>query len=363
MVREIASAFSANPKHKVFCYVEGWNATMMRVGNYYILPGQFAVSGGVPRPGPYRAISCLLKYKPDLAITVGDIIILNWLRSFKKRHQIPWLGYFPVDATPMRADEIPVAKEIDYPVVPSRFSQKMVRAEGIDCEYIPHGIDSNIFKPIDKNEARDFFNIKKDRFMFLYVGTNTRRKRIPILLEAYKKAFPEEKDVMLWLHSIRLDGTGWNLPSIIRKMGIKESYFSPYLDDISYTADELMMLYNAADAFVSPSSGEGAGLPHLEAMGCGLPQIATNYAAVPELIKDCGELVPVESMHMDGFGAYRGLCNSDEFAKRMIKLKENQELRLKYSKKAREKALTYDWKTLMPRWLDLIDRIEYEWYK
>lgn len=336
---------------------------MMKVGNFFILPGQFAVSGGVPRPGPYRALSCLLKYKPDLAITVGDIIILNWLRHFKKRNNVPWLGYFPVDATPMRADEIPVAKEIDYPVVPSRFSQKMVRNEGIDCEFIPHGIDSEIFKPIPRDEAREFFGIDKKKFMFLYVGTNTRRKQIPILLEAYKKAFPDEKDVMLWLHSIRLDGTGWNLPSIIRKMGIESSYFSPYLDDISYTADELMMLYNAADVFVSASSGEGAGLPHLESMACGLPQIATDYAAVPELIRDCGELVPVKNMHMDGFGAYRALASPDDFATRMKKLKENQELRQKYSKKAREKALTYDWSVLTPKWLDLIDRVEYEWYK
>lgn len=363
VVREIATAYSANPKHKVFCYVEGWNATLMKVGNFYILPGQFAVSGGPPRPGPYRAVSCLLKFKPQLAITVGDIVILNWLRGWRQRNQVPWLGYFPVDADPMRVDEIPVAKAIDYPVVTSRFSQRMVRNEGIDCEHIPHGIDTRIYKPIDKNEARDFFKISQDKFMFLYVGTNTRRKNIPILLKAFADNFKDNKDVMLWLHTIRLDGTGWNLVSIIKKMGLDNVYFSPFLDDLAFTLDELAMLYNSADCFVSASSGEGFGLPHLEAMSCGLPQVAVDYSAIPELAEGCGELVPVEYKWMDGFGAYRGMCNSKDFGDRMLKLYNDEELRKKYSKKALEKAKEYDWSKTTPMWLDLLDRIEYEWYK
>jgi len=55
--------------------------------------------------------------------------------------------------------------------------------------------------------------------------------------------------------------------------------------------EELATLYHGAVMLVMPSLVEGFGLPALEAMACGTPVIASNAAALPEVVGDAGVLV------------------------------------------------------------------------
>jgi alpha-1,3-rhamnosyl/mannosyltransferase len=48
--------------------------------------------------------------------------------------------------------------------------------------------------------------------------------------------------------------------------------------------DDLALLYNAVDVFVTTSLLEGFCLPVLEAMACGLPVVCSNLSALPELV-------------------------------------------------------------------------------
>jgi glycosyltransferase involved in cell wall biosynthesis len=54
---------------------------------------------------------------------------------------------------------------------------------------------------------------------------------------------------------------------------------------------ELDALYRSATAMVFPSVYEGFGLPLLEAMARGCPVIATDAAAIPEVVGDAGLVV------------------------------------------------------------------------
>jgi len=45
------------------------------------------------------------------------------------------------------------------------------------------------------------------------------------------------------------------------------------------------MLYNAADVFLSPSKGEGFGIPIIEAQACGAPVVVTDFTSMPELVR------------------------------------------------------------------------------
>ena len=77
------------------------------------------------------------------------------------------------------------------------------------------------------------------------------------------------------------------------------------------------MLYNS-DIFILPSKWEGMPMTIVEAMGTGIPIVASPVGGIPDMIKN-GE---------NGF-----LCNTiDEYEKILIKLKNDENLRKKISK-------------------------------
>jgi glycosyltransferase involved in cell wall biosynthesis len=54
----------------------------------------------------------------------------------------------------------------------------------------------------------------------------------------------------------------------------------------------LVALINAADLYVSTTSGEGFGLALAESMACEVPVVVTDWAAEREVVGDGGILVP-----------------------------------------------------------------------
>ena len=72
------------------------------------------------------------------------------------------------------------------------------------------------------------------------------------------------------------------VPDTVAKLGLKDEVHLVGL----VGEDDLAGLYQNAFCYVFPSFYEGFGLPPLEAMACGLPVIASNTSATPEI---CGE--------------------------------------------------------------------------
>lgn len=121
----------------------------------------------------------------------------------------------------------------------------------------------------------------------LFVGTLAPRKNVGTLLDAYERLAARRPDVP----PLRLAGAA--TPSA-----------GPWLDrlarpplhgrarHVGYVADaDRRALFEGASVLVIPSWHEGFGLPALEAMALGVPVVASDRGALPEVIGDAGLLV------------------------------------------------------------------------
>jgi glycosyltransferase involved in cell wall biosynthesis len=121
--------------------------------------------------------------------------------------------------------------------------------------------------------------------------------------------------------------------------------------------EELAMLYSAADIFALPTTGEGFGLPILEAMSCGTPVIVPNVSSHPDFVsKGGGMLVDIGYNVCETMSQYwRGYPDMDDYLTKLLLLVEDKNLRAQMGKAARATALEYDWDAIAKQWEDLID--------
>lgn len=352
--RYIATTLSL--KHQVLVFGEGWQGTLCRVGKFTLLPCQINSEGKDKTSGAYRVIQAIHRYKPHAVLTIGDMLVLDYFSRFKRRPF--WIAHFPVDSEPYRNIELPIIRRADIRVIPSKYGVKVLRDfHKMKSYYIPHPVAQE-FKPIDKMKARKIFGFKKKHTIFGYVGTNSRRKEIPRLMEAFANEFKKNKDVKLWLHTVRWDDRGWNLPYLAEFFGIKKQvFFTPYLDYFNVTPTELNVVYNSLDVHCLTSSAEGFGMPIAESMKVGVPNIVTDYSASPEIMGKGGIKVPYTLKFLDGFASYKALVDIPKLQVAMRSLYDNPSLRKELSLEALERAKEFEYSKVMADWLTFIDLI------
>jgi len=154
----------------------------------------------------------------------------------------------------------------DLVLVPSKFVEATIRKfhPNKNLSRAAYGVDSEFWVPPSERTRRG-------PMRFIYAGQLSVRKGTPLLLEAWRSAA---------LHDAVLELVGmWQLD-------LKKRFALP--SGVTYkpscSREELRARYHAADVFVFPSFFEGFGLVLLEAMACGLPVVATEASAGPELL-------------------------------------------------------------------------------
>ncbi len=124
----------------------------------------------------------------------------------------------------------------------------------------------------------------------LYIGTLEPRKNVTILLEAFSRLIhnPDFADVTLLIGGSK----GWYYDEIFataERLGLSAGGRVRWLDRVP--DDDLPLWYNIANVCAYPSLYEGFGLPALEAMACGIPVVASNTSALPEVVGTAGLLL------------------------------------------------------------------------
>jgi glycosyltransferase involved in cell wall biosynthesis len=174
----------------------------------------------------------------------------------------------------------------------SRFAERMLHDAGLDCHYIPHGIDTKVYKPMDRDEVKTKLGVD-GRFVVGMVAANKgwpSRKSFPECIEAFSRFHKRHPDSILHLHTVKGEhgeGEGVNLPELCTYHGLELGKSVQFPDQyqllIGYSDEYMNALYNSFDVLLSPSMGEGFGIPIIEAQAAGCPVIVGDWTAMSEL--------------------------------------------------------------------------------
>jgi len=205
----------------------------------------------------------------------------------------PWIAWTPVDGTPVSQQMIRRLHTADWQVAFSKFGQREMQAVGLDADYIPLGIDCNLFKPApDKGVVRDQLGIPRDVYLVTMVAANKGyppRKSWPEALSAFAQFSREHLDAHLYLHTTPMPfgsgGVGIIFADLLEELQLPRSAVT-FADQGAMTVgvsdEQMAALYQASDVLLSPSMGEGFGLPICEAQACGCPVVTLDCSAMTE---------------------------------------------------------------------------------
>lgn len=304
-------------------------------------------------------------FNADVVISLMDI----WVLANDYGHRgFLWVPYAPVDHEPIPPGVLDKLRRAYHPLAYSQHASREFAAAGLDHHYIPHGVETKVFKPFDKGgkaQAKKWLGLEPDTFLIGTIGSNKgwpSRKGFPELFEAFAGFQRKHPEARLYVHSEIADTihNGLNLTSLAELYGINDYTMlsMPYYQLIGLTSRDMRRIYNGFDVFCLPSMGEGFGIPIIEAQACGVPVIVTDWTACSEL---CGsgwkvpiaKKIPTPLMSFQAYADVDALTAAMESAYAMWR---DDAARTHMSQVAREFAMQYDWETLVKdKWFPFID--------
>lgn len=230
-------------------------------------------------------------WKARMCISLMDTWVVN--PDMINEDLIKWVPYFPIDMEPLPK---PVRNHVSRAwkrIVFSKFGERMMEEAGLDSYYVPHAVDTEAFKPIDRGQAREWLDFPEDAFVVGMVAANKgnpSRKAFPANLKAFAMLKENHSDVMLYLHTSKSEygeHDGVNLPEYCEILGLEVGKDVIFCDAYNYLLgyNDIYMraLYNAMDVHLLVSMGEGFGIPIVEAQACGTPVIVGDWTSMSEL--------------------------------------------------------------------------------
>lgn len=251
-------------------------------------------------PIHHKHFASKFKDKKDLLITLYD----TWVLNAKLLKDINIASWAPLDHTTMPPKVEAWLKQPNVtPIAMAPFGVRQMQDKGIECFYVPHGIDTKTYKPtktIEGQITREFMGVRDDQFVVGIVGANKangsiHRKAYAENFLAFSIFLKKYPDAVMYVHTNPLfPAGGFNLLDLAHSVGIpQENLLFPNQIDLQYgfAQRDLAALYSAMDVMLVTSYGEGFGVPTVEAQACGTRVIGSNWAATQDLVAEDGWLV------------------------------------------------------------------------
>lgn len=200
---------------------------------------------------------------------------------------------------------------------------------------IPHGLRLRPTHGLSQEAARTSLGLSPDEPIVLYVGRLLRIKGVRHLLGAFPRVLARSPQARLLIVG---DGEEHEaLRASAHRLGISPRV--TFLGTLPH--EDVIRCMRAADLLVLPSLVESFGIVLLEAMGCGLPVVASRVMGIPSLVED----------GVNGFLTPPG--DEDALADRITLLLSDPDLRARMGDQNRNKAAAYLLPRIADRFLDL----------
>ena len=239
--------------------------------------------------------SILRTEKPDILWFMTDPRFYGWLWSIANeiRPLVPMVYYHVWDNYPYPTFNRPYYLSNDTVVTISKLTDDIVRnvAPEVDCHYIPHVVDTDIFTPlpdveVQKLKKENFSQWKEDKFLVFWNNRNARRKQSGAVIWWFKDFLDKvgkDKAVLL-MHTEPNDPNGPDLQAVINELGLNNG---EVLFSMQKTVPQsLNTMYNLADVTVNIADAEGFGLATFESLAAGTPIICTMTGGLQEQVTD-----------------------------------------------------------------------------
>jgi glycosyltransferase involved in cell wall biosynthesis len=238
---------------------------------------------------------------------------------------------------PVRLPQVSAAEKSEHAnahrvVAASSFTRRTLVENGVAAEKIvvnPYGVDLGAFSPVPRPD-------KSRPLRFVFLGILGARKGLPLLLQAWRSLSEKlsSKNAELWLVGPLNPRHASLIPPL---SGLKVIGKVPH--------SELPGLLRQCDVLVFPSYFEGFGLVLLEAMAAGLPIIATDATAAPDLITNGveGYVIPVGDVDALRQALERFILSPADLTR--------------MSPAARQCAERYSWDAYGDRWVNMLQQV------
>jgi len=167
-------------------------------------------------------------------------------------------------------------------VAPSRWLAERAKESGLMKKYpiytIPNTIDTTVFKPINKQVARDILNIDLAKKVIAFGSvkpTEDDRKGFNLLRNSIKCMYDRNE-----LQDVELVIFGASKPIHPIEFAFPSRFMGKITDDTM-----LALIYSAADVMVVPSKQENLSNSIMESLACGTPVVAFDIGGNSDMIK------------------------------------------------------------------------------
>jgi phosphatidylinositol alpha 1,6-mannosyltransferase len=230
----------------------------------------------------------------------------------------------------------------EYVTAPTKTALNLLYEHGLraPAQAISNGVDLKKFSPGEGDKRlRQHFNLPQDQPLILSVSRLSQEKRIDVLIDAVAKMTQDAH--------IAIASTGPAEADL--RARVEELNLTNRTSFLGFIPDKVLApLYRLADVFAIPSEAELQSLATMEAMASGLPIVAADAYALPELVHH----------NLNGFLFQRG--NSDELAQYLDVLVTDMELRRQMGLKSLEIIARHDRTQILDQWEALYRRLSNE---